>query len=81
MDEITLFLSIVVAGFSLLLALVSFVAYYRLHATKLLIVGMAFLGFVVKGLLIAFGVFSQGLIGLVIDFAIIVFLYFAAIKK
>jgi len=81
MDEITLFLSILLAGFAFLLALVSFIAYYRLHAIKLLLVGMAFLGFVVKGILIAFGVFSQGLIGLVIDFVIIVFLYFAAIKK
>jgi len=66
MDEITLFLSIIIAGFSLLLATVSMVAYYRLRATKLLI---------------AFGVFDQGLIGLAIDFVIIVFLYFAAIKK
>jgi len=81
MDEITLFLSIIIAGFSLLLATVSMVAYYRLRATKLLLVSMAFLAFVVKGVLIAFGVFDQGLIGLAIDFVIIVFLYFAAIKK
>ena len=81
MDEITLFLSIVIAGFSFLLALVSFVAYLRLRSFKLLLVGFAFFAFVVKGVLIASGFLNQGIVGLVIDFVIIVFLYFAAIKK
>lgn len=81
MDEITLFLSIVIAGFSFLLALVSIVAYTRLRSFKLLLVGFAFLAFVVKGVLVAAGFLNQGILGLVIDFVIIVFLYFAAIKK
>jgi hypothetical protein len=81
MDEITLFLSIVVAGFSMLLALVSFVAYFRLHATKLLLVGMAFSAFVIKGALVVIGFLNQDKLGLIIDFVILVFLYLATIKK
>ena len=81
MDEITLFLSIVIAGFSLLLSIVSFVAYYRLHATKLFLVGMAFLAFVIKGVLVVTGFLNQDELGLGIDFVILVFLYFATIKK
>lgn len=81
MDEITLFLSIVVAGFSLLLFIVSFVAYYRLRATKLLLVGMAFLAFAAKGALVVAGFLNQDKFALSIDFVILVFLYFATIKK
>ena len=81
MDEITLFLSIVVAGFSLLLAIVSFVAYHRLHATKLFLVGLAFLAFVAKGSLVIAGILNQDKFTLGIDFVILFFLYFATIKK
>jgi len=81
MDEITLFLSIVVAGFSLLLAIVSLVAYYRLKASKLFLVGLAFLAFVVKGALAIAGVLNQDKLTLGIDFVILFFLYFATIKK
>jgi len=81
MDEITLFLSIIIAGFSLLLAMVSMVAYYRLRAIKLLLVSMAFLAFVVKGVLIVIGIVNQDTLALGIDFVILVLLYFATIKK
>jgi len=81
MDEITLFLSIIIAGFSLLLAMVSMVAYYRLRATKLLLVSIAFLAFVVKGVLIVIGIVTQDTLALGIDFVILVLLYFATIKK
>ena len=81
MDEITLFLSIIIAGFSLLLAMVSTVAYYRLRAIKLLLVSMAFLAFVVKGVLIVIGIVTQDTLALGIDFVILVLLYFATIKK
>jgi len=81
MDEITLFLSIIIAGFSLLLAMVSMVAYYRLRAIKLLLVSMAFLAFVVKGVLIVIGIVNQDTLALGIDFVILVLLYFATIRK
>ena len=81
MDEITLFLSIIIAGFSLLLAIVSFVAYHRLKATKLFLIGLAFLAFVVKGVLAVVGILNQDKITLGIDFLILIFLYFATIKK
>ena len=81
MDEITLFLSIAVAGFSLLLSIVSFVAYHRLHATKLFLVGLAFLAFVAKGSLVVAGILNQDKFTLCIDFVILFFLYFATIKK
>jgi len=81
MDEITLFLSIIIAGLSLLLFIVSAIAFYRLRATKLLIINLAFLGFIIKGVLLTLEFISQSRIGLIIDLGIIVLLYFAVIKK
>lgn len=81
MDEITLFLSIIIAGFSFLLAVVSFVAYHRLKSIKLFLVGLAFLAFVAKGSLVISGILSQDKFALGIDFLILLFLYFATVKK
>ena len=81
MDEITLFLSILIAGLAGLLFVVSAAAYKRLRAGKLLIINLAFLMFVIKGLLIIFEIISQERIGLILDITIIVLLYFAVIKK
>lgn len=81
MDEVTLFLSVVIAGFSLLLSIVSFVAFNRLRVFKLLFIGLAFFAFFVKGLLVIGSIIDQSLTGLVIDFAVILLLYFATIKK
>jgi len=81
MDEIALLLSILIAGFSILLFIISIVAYYRLQATKLLIVSFAFLAFVIKGSLILAEILSQETLALVIDLVILLILYFAIVKK
>ncbi|UCH72302.1 MAG: hypothetical protein JSW62_01785 [Thermoplasmatales archaeon] len=81
MDEITLFLNILIAGFSLLLFIVSIAAYYRLRATKLLLASVAFLAFTVKGLLLITEILSQDRLVLVIDLIVLILLYFSIIKK
>ena len=64
MDEITLFLSISITGLATLLFVVSAAAFYRLRAFKLLIINLAFLIFIIKGLLLIFEFISQERIGL-----------------
>jgi len=81
MDEITLFLSIVIAGLSTLLFIVSAASYYKIRSTKLLIINLAFLAFIIKGILLIIGYISQHRIGLFLDLAILILLYFAIIKK
>lgn len=81
MDEVTLFLSIFIAGLSILLFIVSASAFYRLRAFEILIINLAFLLFIIKGLLLIFEIFRQDRIGLFLDIAIIVLLYFAVVKR
>ena len=81
MDEITLFLSIIIIGFSSLLSIVSYLAYYRLQTTKFFLIGLAFSAFLAKGLLVVAGILNQDKFTLGIDFMILFFLYFATIKK
>jgi hypothetical protein len=81
MDEVTLFLSIVIAGLSTLLFIVSAVAFHRLRVLKLLIINLAFFVFIIKGLLLIFEIISQDQFGLFLDIAIIVLLYFAVVKR
>jgi len=81
MDEVTLFLSIVIAGLSTLLFIVSAAAFYKLKVFKLLIINLAFFVFLIKGLLLIFEFISQDQFGLFLDIAIIVLLYFAVVKR
>jgi len=81
MDELTLFLAIIVAGFAFLLSIVSLLSYYRLRSYKLLFVNVAFLVFFIKGILTIFSFLIQDELGLIIDFMILIFLYLAIIKK
>jgi hypothetical protein len=81
MDEITLFLAILITGLSTLLLVISSVSYYRLKLTKLLIINFAFFAFIIKGLLTLFEIITQTRLGLILDLVIIVLLYFAVIKK
>lgn len=81
MDEITLFLSILIAGLSTLLFIVSAASYYRLRVTKLLIINLAFLAFIIKGILLSLEIINQARIGLILDLAVIILLYFAVAKK
>jgi len=81
MDEIILFLSIVITGLSALLFVVSAASYIRLKAGKLLIINLAFLAFIIKGFLTIFEYITQSRIGLILDLIIIILLYFAVAKK
>jgi len=81
MDEIILFLSIVITGLSALLFVVSAASFYRLRATKLLIINLAFLAFIIKGFLQIFEFITQTRIGLILDLVVIILLYFAVVKK
>ena len=81
MDDIKLLLSILIAGFSILLFIVSTAAYYRIRANKLLLASFAFLAFLIKGILIILETIDQGEIALGIDLLIIILLYFSIIKK
>lgn len=81
MDEITLFLTILITGLSLLMFIVSLISTCRVRNFKFLIIGFAFIGFIIKGLLLLFEYISQDEIALIIDFTVIILLYFAIIKK
>lgn len=54
MDDIYLFLTIVMAGLAGLLLLVSSASWYRLRATKLCLVSLAFLALFIKAVLLSF---------------------------
>ena len=81
MDEITLFLSILIAGLSTILFIVSMISTARLRNIKFLLVGSAFLVFAIKGLLLFFEFLVQENIAMILDIVIIVLLYFAIVKK
>ena len=80
-QDIILLLSILIAGLSVMLFLLSIISYSRVKSVKLLIVGFGFLGFTIKGFLLIIGYINQDIIGLIIDFIIILLLYFAVVKK
>jgi len=61
--------------------LVSFVSWYRLKNMKLAIVGLAFLVFFVKALLLVFEIIVQDEKAIIIDFIVVILLYFAVVKK
>ncbi|HHH78366.1 MAG TPA: hypothetical protein ENL18_04040 [Thermoplasmatales archaeon] len=76
-----MFSSIVMAGLSSLLLLVSAVSYLRIRDSKMIFLMVAFLAFTVKGILLAADIFSQSLALIVLDFAIIVSLYLTVVKR
>lgn len=81
MDDILLLLSILITGFSLLLFFVSMISYLKLRVSKFILIGIAFLGFTIKGILLLFEFISQGQIPLILDLFVIILIYFAIIKK
>jgi hypothetical protein len=81
MDDILLFLTVVMAGLAALLLIVSFISGYRLRSTKLALVGLAFVAFLIKALLLILEYITQDEKAVIIDFVILVLLYFAVIKK
>ena len=81
MDNIILFLTIIMAGLSGLILLVSFVSWYRIRAVKLVIVSLAFSAFFIKAVLLIFEFIVQDEKSIVIDSIIIILLYLAVVKK
>ena len=89
MNNLELFLSVALTGFSLILFVISAITYRRVQRTKLLFVSLAFALFFVKGLLLTLGlfvdsigdVFQSSVLVIMLDFGIMVFLYFSVVKK
>jgi len=81
-NEINLFASIVVAGVSLLLFIISILSFSRIRETKILLIGLSFLVFFIKSILIIFlKYYKQSGYFTFFDLLIIFFLYIAAAKK
>jgi len=81
MDEITLFLAILITGLAALLFIVSLFSSYRLRNVKFFLIGLAFLALIIKGLLLVFEYTHEDTIGLIIDLVLLILLYFAIVKK
>ena len=80
-EEILLFSSVVMAGLSLLLLVVSLFSFSRLKTSKFLFVTIAFFLFLVKGIAIAIQHLEQQTELVIIDLFIIFFLYLTIVKK
>ena len=80
-EEILLFSSVVMAGLSLLLFLVSLLSFYRVRDSKLFFVTLAFFLFFLKGAIISLRFLEQNLYLVVVDLIIILFLYLTIVKK
>ena len=89
MNNLELFLSVALTGFSLILFVISAITYRRVQRTKLLFVSLAFALFFVKGLMLTLGlfidsigdVFQSSVLVIMLDFGIMLFLYFSVVKK
>jgi len=68
-------------GLSFLLLLVSAVSYSRIRDSKMLFLMVAFLVFMVKGMLLVADVVSQSLVLIALDLVIIVSLYLTVVKR
>jgi len=68
-------------GLSFLLLLVSAVSYSRIRDSKMLFLTVAFLVFMVKGMLLVADVVSQSLALIALDLVIIVSLYLTVVKR
>ena len=89
MNNLEIFLRVALMGFSLILFVISAITYKRARRTKLLFVSLAFCLFFVKGLMLTLGLFVESVESLfqtsvlvtMLDFGIMVFLYFSVVKK
>jgi len=81
MDNIFLFLAVVMAGLAGLLLFVAFVSWWRLRTLKFGLVGAAFIGFFIKALLLLLSLIVQDTTAVMIDCGILILLYFAVVKK
>ena len=81
MDDIYLFLAIIMAGLAGLLLLVSSASWYRLRALKLGLVSIAFLVLFIKAVLLIFEIIIQDKLAVLIDVIVLVILYFSVVKR
>ena len=80
-ENIFLFLNILMAGLAGLLLLVSCISWYRIRSLKLAFVSLAFVGFFIKAILLIFSIIIQDEKAVIIDSIILILLYFSIIKK
>ena len=89
MDNVELFFTVALMGFSLILFVISVITYGRVRSTRPLLVSAAFGAFFVKGLLLTAGLFWDSVHEtfrtsvpmLILDFAIMAFLYLGVAKR
>lgn len=89
MNNLELFFRVALMGFSLILFVISAITYRRVQRTRLLLVSLAFALFFVKGLMLTLGlfidsigdVFQTSVLVTMLDFGIMLFLYFSIVKK
>lgn len=89
MDNIELFFTVALMGFSLILFVISAITYTRVRSTKLMLVSAAFGIFFVKGLVLTLGLFIADIYNVfhatilltIIDFGILAFLYLGVAKR
>ena len=89
MNNLEIFFRVALMGFSLILFVISAITYRRVQRTKLLLVSLAFALFFVKGLMLTLAlfidsvgdVFHASVLVTMLDFGIMVFLYFSVVKK
>ncbi len=89
MDNLELFFTVALMGFSLILFVISAITYRRVRSTRLMLVSAAFGIFFIKGLLLTIGLFTRT-IGdefytsiwvTILDFGILAFLYLSVAKR
>lgn len=81
MIELSVFLTMCLAGFSLLLLVASLTSFVRVRHPKLLFVSIAFTLFFVKALLLVTKTLDAPIELTIIDFGILAMLYLAVAKK
>ena len=89
MNNLEIFFRVALMGFSLILFVISAITYRRVQRTRLLLVSLAFALFFIKGLMLTLGlfidsigdVFHASVLTTMLDFGIMVFLYFSVVKK
>ena len=89
MDNLQLFFTVALMGFSLILFVISAIAYKRIGSPRLLLVSLAFCLFFIKGILLMLGLFVEAVDEviyssvwiIILDFGIMAFLYLSIVRK
>lgn len=88
LEALEVFLRITLAGLSGILAILTLVAYGRVRSTKLLLIGLGFVAFLAKGVLLVVGIFNADAFAafptsvgvLLLDLAVLALLYGGTVK-